>query len=358
MLLSLADLGLSRTHRTVLVVCGLAIYVLFCVGLARHGYLEITGGAFVVLLGAWVLGFLGLLFADELHGRFDAGTLTFAKALWCNLGVVVVAALVPHVLRLLLLVVPLLGLVYAALHLEREHMLLISGLTWVSYLVSSGLLMLLHSAEPAFEGLIAIAFTCMLAGMTVMASEITALKLAFERRRDRLNEAMEQLADLAMRDELTGLYNRRYIMDVLTRQKALADRGHVSFTLCYCDLDHFKRVNDRYGHHAGDQALKDFAQIADGVVRSVDFVARLGGEEFLLVLVGADEETATRVATRLGERTRSHLIVPEATDYRQTVSVGVASFRRGERIEDVMQRADRALYAAKSQGRDRIVRGC
>ncbi|MEM8767857.1 MAG: GGDEF domain-containing protein [Pseudomonadota bacterium] len=357
MLLTQSDLGESRSLRILLVLCGLGIYALFCLGLARSGYLQVTGNAFALLLGVWIVVFLGLLFADESHGRFDAGTLTFSKALWCNIGVVVTAALVPHVLRLLLLMVPLIGVLYGALHLDRRHMLIIALVTWVSYLVSAALLGVLRAADPAFEALVAVAFTCMLAAMTVMAAEVTALKVAFERRRERLNEAMAQLSDLAMRDELTGLCNRRYVMDVLARQKALADRGHLSFTVCYCDLDHFKAINDRYGHHRGDQVLKDFAEVAESVVRSVDFVARLGGEEFLLVLVGADEDTAERVANRLCARTRMLAMVPEAPDYRLTVSVGVAAFRRGERVEDVIQRADRALYRAKAQGRDQIVRG-
>jgi diguanylate cyclase (GGDEF)-like protein len=356
-LLTLADSGVSRLNRILLVVLGLAIYALFCLGLARNGYLQVTASAFALLLGVWILGLIILMFADEARGRFDAGTLTLSKALWCNLGVVVTAALVPHLLRLLLLVVPLFGVLHAALHLDRKQMLTIGLITWLAYVVSVAALAFFSSTDPEFEGLLAVAFTCMLAAMTVMASEVTALRTAFERRRDRLNEAMEQLADLAMRDELTGLYNRRYIMDVLERQKALADRGHISFTLCYCDLDHFKRINDRYGHQTGDQVLRDFARVAESVVRSADFVARLGGEEFLLVLVGADDETAGRVAQRLCERTKFLAVIQEAPELRLTVSVGVASFRRGERVEDVIQHADRALYEAKSQGRDQIVLG-
>jgi len=344
-------------NRILLVVLGLAIYAMFCLGLARNGYMQVTGSAFALLLGVWIIGLIALMFADETRGRFDTGTLTFSKALWCNLGVVVTATLVPHVLRLLLLVVPLFGLIYAALHLDRKQMLTIGLITWLAYLVCALALWLMRPSDPVFEGLVALAFSCMLAAMTVMASEVTALRVAFDRRRNRLNEAMEQLADLAMRDELTGLYNRRYIMDVLSRQKAMADRGHISFTLCYCDLDHFKEINDRYGHHTGDQVLMDFARIAESVVRSVDFVARLGGEEFLLVLVGADGETAGGVARRLCERTRFLAMIPDEPDFRLTVSVGIASFQRGERVEDVIQRADGALYEAKSQGRDQIVLG-
>lgn len=355
--MTLAGLGVSRLNRILLVVLGLAIYAMFCLGLARYGYLQVTGIAFALLLGIWILVFIVLMFADETRGRFDAGTLTFSKALWCNLGVVMTAALIPHVLRLLLLVVPLFGVLYAALHLSHRQMLGIAFITWLAYLVGAAGLAVVHSADPAFESLLALAFTCMMAGMTLLASEVTALRIEFDQRRVRLNEAMEQLAELAMRDELTGLFNRRYIMDVLTRQKALADRGQMSFTLCYCDLDHFKRINDRYGHQVGDRVLNDFARVAESVVRSVDFVARIGGEEFLLVLVGAAEETARQVARRLAERTKFLAVIPEEPDFRLTVSVGVASFRAGERVEDVIQRADRALYEAKSQGRDQIVIG-
>ena len=357
MLLSLAEIGANRTHRILLVIAALAIYVLFCAALTMEGLLQVTGSALALMLGVWVVGFVVLLFSDEIHGRFDPGRLSFAKALWCNLGVVFLAVLVPSLLRLLLLVVPLFGVLYAALHLNRSQMLSIAAITWASYILSDGVLILMGWSDPLFEGLTAMAFTCMLVAMALMASEVTALRVAFDRRRERLNEAMEQLSELAMRDELTGLYNRRYIMDVLGRQKALADRGHLSFTLCYCDLDHFKRINDLYGHQAGDRVLKDFARVAGSVVRSVDFVARLGGEEFLLVLVGADEDRAEQVARRLCDRTRFLAVIPEDPEYRQTVSIGLAAFRPGERIEDVIQRADRALYSAKTQGRDRIVRG-
>jgi diguanylate cyclase (GGDEF)-like protein len=183
------------------------------------------------------------------------------------------------------------------------------------------------------------------------------LRDAYGRRTERLNAALAKLSDLAMRDDLTGLYNRRYIMEVLNRQKALADRGHVGFTLCYCDLDHFKRINDLEGHQQGDRVLQAFARVADDVVRSVDFVGRFGGEEFLLVLVDADAVAAQRVAERLALRARNLHVPGSSRDCPLTVSIGIAEFHAGEAVETVIQRADRALYAAKSAGRDRIVQG-
>ncbi len=346
-----------RSYRYAQTATVLGSVLALCVVLAQIGYLPVTSTAFVLLLGVWSTGLGGMLLADDTAGRFDPGTLTFSKAVWCNVGIVITALLVPHPVRLLLLVAPMFGVLYTALRLDRAQMLMVAGVTWLTYACGMTLLLALGSAEARFELLIGLGFTVMLAGMAVIGAEVTALKVAFERRRERLSEAMEQLADLAMRDELTGLYNRRYIMDVLSRQKALADRGHHGFALCYCDLDHFKRINDRYGHHVGDQVLKDFAQVAESVVRSVDFVARLGGEEFLLVLVGADSETAHAVAMRLCARSKFLAVIPGEPDYRLTVSVGIAKFRTGERVEDVIQRADQALYSAKSAGRDQIVLG-
>lgn len=335
-----------------LLLGAVAAYVVVCAVMAGA---KAVGGLYL-LLSAWVLGLSVLLAFDRPVGRFGGGALTMVKALWLNLGVVASSLFVSADLRLLLLTVPLFGVLYAALHLTRRQVALVTGITWVGYLL--GALALLGDQGPlGEEGRLVAAFSVMLVAMFFMASEVTALRRAFERRRHRLDAAMQKLADLAMRDDLTGLYNRRYIMEVLGRQKALADRGHVGFTLCYCDLDHFKRVNDRFGHQRGDDMLREFGGLASQVVRSVDFVARFGGEEFLLVLVDADAGEARRVASRLGDRTRSLEVDPTQPDYRLSVSVGIAEFHPGETIEAVIQRADQALYQAKSSGRDLVVVG-
>lgn len=346
-----------RSTRLVLVLCVIGMFATLCIGLVEDGLLLATVSAAVLLLGVWSAGLLGLMLAGENDSWLSGDSVIFITALWCNLGAVITALLVPHSVRLLLLVVPLFGLLFAALHLQRQQMLLVAGVTWLAYAAGVVLLSQLGGVDLQFELLLLLAFTSMIGVMVIMAAQVTALRTAFERRRESLNEAMTRLADLAMRDELTGLYNRRYIMDVLAREKALVDRGHDGFTLCYCDLDFFKQINDRYGHQVGDQVLQDFAAVARSVVRSADYVARLGGEEFLLVLSGADAQTAHSVARRLCEGSRVLPITPEAPDYRLTVSIGISSYRVGERVEDVIQRADRALYTAKSMGRDRIVIG-
>lgn len=168
-------------------------------------------------------------------------------------------------------------------------------------------------------------------------------------------DQLEQLRSQAMHDELTGVFNRRQLMQILTRQKALADRRALSVALVFADLDHFKRINDRFGHVVGDEALRAFAGVAEGVVRSEDFVARFGGEEFVLVLVNTDEHFAAQVAKRLAERTRSLRLPTHPETLRLTVSCGVTQFRPGESVDALLRRADAAMYAAKRAGRDRVM---
>ena len=121
------------------------------------------------------------------------------------------------------------------------------------------------------------------------------------------------------------------------------------------DLDHFKRINDRYGHAAGDYALQTFAAACRGVVRSTDLVGRYGGEEFIMFLGGAAPEAAGQVAAQISERLRS-TPSPEGISL-PTVSYGVAFAQAGDGLAETIARADRALYEAKAAGRDRTVLG-
>ena len=149
--------------------------------------------------------------------------------------------------------------------------------------------------------------------------------------------------------------NRRQLMEFLKRQKALADRDTLSFTLCYVDLDHFKRVNDRFGHTRGDEVLKEFADIAMKVVREEDFVARIGGEEFVMVLINASLKDAEMVANRLRQQTEVMTIDPVDLDFTVTASVGIAIYTDHEEIETLLDRADGAMYRAKRLGRNRVI---
>ncbi len=344
-----------RLVRPTLIFAGLAAYVLFTWTLLQQGYLYADEQMYLFCIPVWILGFIGLMLRSDALARLDDDTVVLCRALWCNLGAVTLAVLVPHTLRLMLLVVPLFSVMYAAVHLARSQVLLVVLSSALLYCFGVLYLVAYTNYDSQFELLSGLAFGALLCGVMVLASDMQALRDGLLERNHSLREALERVQDMALKDDLTGVHNRRSIMEVLSRQKALVDRGQQAFTLCYADLDHFKVINDRYGHAVGDVALRQFAELAAGVVRSVDFVARFGGEEFLLVLVDADEQTALQVAQRLAERTRNMWVPGTEEQFELTVSVGIARYQAAERVDDVINRADHALYEAKRAGRDKVV---
>lgn len=186
------------------------------------------------------------------------------------------------------------------------------------------------------------------------------------RLRRRLLEALERLRTLASHDELTSVYNRRHLMEILAREKERADRYHVRFSVCILDLDHFKSFNDRFGHEAGDDALRAFAQRLRGRSRAMDWLAReeerlpqgtfgrYGGEEFLLVLPHADQAGAVRCVERIRASLAEQHTATSDGPVAITFSAGIAQYQAGEDVGTLLRRADAALYRAKARGRDRI----
>ena len=173
----------------------------------------------------------------------------------------------------------------------------------------------------------------------------------------KLQRALATINELAIRDELTGSHNRRFLLGLIDREKERADRNGRPFCLCLFDIDFFKRINDTYGHAAGDLVLRRFAEAVQGQVRGTDAFGRYGGEEFLLML----PETPAPDALVLAERVRRVIAglslrgaETGGSGISLTVSVGVVEYRLGEAVAQAIARADEALYVAKSLGRNRI----
>jgi diguanylate cyclase (GGDEF)-like protein/PAS domain S-box-containing protein len=173
------------------------------------------------------------------------------------------------------------------------------------------------------------------------STDVTELKqIAAER-----EELLEEVASQARSDALTGLPNRRALDDMLPREMARTRRGETQLCLAVIDLDHFKAFNDSHGHLAGDSFLRECAIAWDSELRGEDMLVRFGGEEFLVVLPDCDPALAQEIVERLRL----------ATPRQRTCSAGIAVWDRTEPAEGLIERADAALYAAKSQGRDRLV---
>jgi diguanylate cyclase (GGDEF)-like protein len=170
-----------------------------------------------------------------------------------------------------------------------------------------------------------------------------------------LIQAREDLRFRATHDALTGILNRGTVLDLLRRELDRAARSQSPTGVMMLDLDHFKQVNDTYGHLTGDVVLKEAAQRMSQAVRSYDLVARYGGEEFLIVLPGCNEDKIQECAERIRSAIASAPVIYSGSEIPVTVSIGVALAAGGNTSEDVLTAADVALYQAKNSGRNRTV---
>lgn len=168
-----------------------------------------------------------------------------------------------------------------------------------------------------------------------------------------VEKAEAQIIAMTRTDSLTALANRRYFLEILEQAMSFAHRHRQPLALIMADLDHFKTVNDRFGHDAGDRLLKAFAKLLACSVREEDLPARFGGEEFMLLLPGTEGEQAAVLAERLRQSLES-LEIPEI-DGRRTASFGVTQLLAGDTAESFIKRADEALYAGKESGRNLVI---
>ncbi|RDV00010.1 GGDEF domain-containing protein [Trinickia dinghuensis] len=213
-------------------------------------------------------------------------------------------------------------------------------------LAVAGPLALVALSQPSAVEQFGIVLSMFIAISTSLVTNLFALRS--QKKSFRLERQLRAFADI---DELTQLPRRRRVFELGRRILLRAERVGQPFSVLYIDADHFKAVNDRFGHEAGDRALQLIAQHIQHSMRPSDVAGRFGGEEFVVLLPGTDEQDAARVAERLRRRIE---------DWRQfeitlTISVGVAQHVRGEPIERVIRRADAALLDAKGSGRNRVV---
>ncbi len=190
-----------------------------------------------------------------------------------------------------------------------------------------------------------------------------ALKAHTARAEERLREQtvlIKELQDKLRIDPLTGLYNRRALEKDLDREINRAFRYRFPLSVLMADLDHFKKVNDTYGHQVGDKVLQSLASIFRDTVRDVDLLYRYGGEEFVIILPHTCCEDAITLAERLKVRVQQHVFTVrrQGITIHQTISLGCAELLVGESKENLLFRTDRALYRAKGNGRNRVEAAC
>ncbi|MEZ5464115.1 MAG: GGDEF domain-containing protein [Lysobacteraceae bacterium] len=185
-------------------------------------------------------------------------------------------------------------------------------------------------------------------GLLPLLGAVSFLLMCVER-------GLARAEQLAVTDSLTGLHNRRWIIEATQRQLNRRFHPETRVALLLIDLDHFKQVNDQHGHLFGDAVLREAALRMGSVLRTDDVLGRLGGEEFLVLMQGANADRAVEVAERIRAVMTATPVCIDGRERRQTLSVGVAVQReQGETTADLLRRADRALYRAKDEGRDTV----
>ena len=213
------------------------------------------------------------------------------------------------------------------------------------------------SYQPKLQLIYFVLTTTVLISISSLSLQLRGMRERLKVQKTELEEALKQIRQVATHDELTGLPNRRYLLALLAEHAARRDRGGPDFMVALADLDHFKNVNDTFGHRVGDEALACFAKQARMHLRSTDVVGRWGGEEFLIIL----PESPPGDPNVGIERLRGALAVTEisrsAPHIRIAFSTGITRFVSGAGVDDVIERADRALYLAKAGGRNQTVAG-
>jgi diguanylate cyclase (GGDEF)-like protein len=347
-----------RLRRALMAVAASAVLTAVCVVCLKMGWFRGTTRDFYILFGVmWAfIVLMALTIRLGLNLRFPDPSLTLAQMGPATFFLMVVVYFIPD-LRLVFIMLYLVVLLFGAFRLRLGEFFFITALAGMGY----GLVIYLWSIEPGGARDVTIrlfelfGFVLMSLTFSLIGSELSRLRRTVRRQHRDLECAFQTIQEQAVTDELTGAHNRRFIMDVLTREKDLALRGGHTFSILYLDLDRFKSINDVYGHASGDLVLKRFARIVRGAIRGVDYLARMGGEEFLVLLTQSRLDGARNVA----ERIRLQM---EATGWadinpvlKVTVSIGATEYQPYDRIEDLLQRADQALYEAKEQGRNRVM---
>ena len=310
-----------------------------------------------------------LLIRTGFNLRFADPSMTFAQMCAATLTVMYVMYYANESRGLLLLMYVIM-LLFGIFRLNTRDFFLISMITLMTYGTDIILLYLFRPEGVNFhnEFLQWIVLAIVMIAFSYIGGYISSLRRNLSTSRSELKKTVENLnisraelekslsiiQEIAIRDELTGLYNRRHLMELLDNEKNRSLRGNTVFTIAMLDIDHFKKVNDTHGHQSGDEVLRTVSAAIHNTMRNTDFCGRYGGEEFVLVLIQTDLKEAMICAERMRANIEKCRFPRIGDGFRITASIGLSEYQLREEIETMIARADRALYRAKEDGRNRV----
>jgi diguanylate cyclase len=327
------------------------LFLLYWEGyLEQAGLIHVTGGML------FLFGLFYALFRSGLNLRFRDPSLTVEMM---ESAIVVLTWAMYHatpagrgVIILLLPFIFLSGL----FRLGTRDLLGVAGFSVICY--GAMTLLLLHFRPATIDLRLTLLHWAVLAAVLVwfafMGGHMARMRKQLAVSKSDLEKALHAIQELATRDELTGVHNRRHLMEMLRHERNRCARTGATFCISLVDLDFFKQINDKFGHQAGDDMLCGFSRSVVQRMRASDYFGRYGGEEFLLILTDTNLEGARIVADRLRRETEQLSFSDTNPDLRISVSIGLAQHQPGDEIEQTLKRADNALYKAKAAGRNRV----
>ena len=327
-----------------------SLLVLYFMG-AVHilGYMELRGLQWCATAMILCFAVFYAVFRSGLNLRFRDPSLTSAQMLCAFIVTTIAAYYTQNEARGVFLPVLLMCFYFGIYRLDTSQMTTLALVSIACYGIMVWMLYLFRSSalDLQLEILRLWILSVVLLWFALMSGHVSRL-------RKQLADSKSAIEALLERDDLTSVGNRRYLTHRLGQEKSRSDRSGTTFCLAMLDLDLFKEVNDSYGHQTGDTVLKVFAQVAQEGLRKIDYFGRYGGEEFMLIMSETGIDGAQIKAERLRSNVELARFAGVSPNLAQTVSIGVAEYRRGESIEQIQQRADRAMYRAKSNGRNRV----
>ena len=353
----------DKRQRIRLAMSGLAaLLMVFC--LVVMNSVAAAGLASTAEVRVWtacsVLGLIAVYAAirSGWSRRFKDPALTLAQILYaitCCVAAFVIAGPARGVTLPILAII----LMFGIFGLTTRQMLGVLVYSLVAFGVASGVVA--ARDEPDYPPVVAAAYVGMvvvvLLSSTFLTTRVQSTREHLRRQKAELAQALEQIRQLATHDDLTGLLNRRAMLDRMQLEQRRSLRSGSPLLIAQLDIDHFKAVNDTHGHAAGDLVLQSFADTVRRNVRDTDVLARWGGEEFVLLLCDTPAADAVALMERLRQAVQAMQVpVPQGGQpITVTVSIGLARHTPADPLAGTLERADRALYAAKAGGRNRVV---
>ncbi len=346
-----------RIRRFFMAFCSYLMWMILIGYCYYQGFFRMTLKGTVALFSGVIACnlLLYMLFRTGLNRHVKDPSLTMPQMLFGTFVAMVVTYYTDEV-RGTLLLIYMVVFIFGVFRLQLRQFIILAlyALTGYGYVI-----LLLFANHPdkidlKIEILYWIVLAVVLSWFSAIGSYINHLSSKLAKTNSKLKRANDIIRQSAILDDLTQVYNRRQMMKILQREKALADRGEPSFSLCIFDLDDFKHVNDTFGHLKGDLVLKTLVQAIKNDIREQDYIARYGGEEFVVIFAYPDLDDALICAKRIKELASNLTFKELPGDFRITISIGVSRYHPAESIDSLMGRADAALYRAKIDGKNRI----